>query len=221
MPPFFNTRVTNYKYERFYYLADAIKDFDLICFQELFDMLNYRKSDLIMKSGENNFIDFATSPSPSFTSPGDSDGGLLTLSKFEIVKQDSYTYPVSVDTDSGAAKGIVYTKLNVENTGHFIHVFNTHTQATYAEFKDTYKVNYMVRILQLHQMRQFIEKTLRDQKIYKSDLILLMGDLNIDARDCNIPKTLFNKDDFIWKGFLQGDDYDSIPEMEIMTHYGS
>lgn len=97
-------------------------------------------------------------------------------------------------------------------------MFNTHTQATYRLYSEEGKTNFMVRIVQLFQMRRFIEKCLMSQKIYESDLILMMGDFNIDARDTMIPKSLLNPNSYVWKGFMTSDDFDSVPEIEIMSH---
>lgn len=58
------------------------------------------------------------------------DSGLLILSRFPIIEQEFCPYPYGVASDSLSYKGVLYAKIAVTE-GRILHLFNTHTQATY------------------------------------------------------------------------------------------
>ena len=86
-----------------------------------------------------------------------SDAGFLTLSRFPIVESEFKLFKVGAFTDSKLAKGVLYTKIQVRNS--FIHVFNTHLQATYLH-DDTRRMKTSVenREAQLMLIRDFINQ---------------------------------------------------------------
>lgn len=54
----------------------------------------------------------------------------MIVSRFPIVKQLFRNYTLGCNSDSMTTKGVLYAKIEVK-TGVFLHVFNTHMQATY------------------------------------------------------------------------------------------
>ena len=57
------------------------------------------------------------------------DAGLLTLSRFPILKSEYLPFPYGCFSDSMAQKGVLYTKIKIKDT--YIQLFNTHLQASY------------------------------------------------------------------------------------------
>jgi hypothetical protein len=80
-PPPVKNNESDWKDER---LADFIKileNFDIICLQEMFGLLNDRKQELIKYANKAGLFFYCDSPSPSFFSKYLVDGGLLILSR--------------------------------------------------------------------------------------------------------------------------------------------
>jgi hypothetical protein len=87
-PPPTKTNESDYKDDRLQYFIDHhLRKFDIICFQELFHLLNPRKQKMITAGKESGFPYHAVSTAPSFFSEAITDGGLLTLSRFPILCQ--------------------------------------------------------------------------------------------------------------------------------------
>jgi len=83
------------------------------------------------------------------------DGGLVTLSRFPILESENLTYSVGVFSDSLAAKGALYTKIEIK--GEHMLVFNTHTNASYVstDVREV-KASLEARELQTIELRDFI-----------------------------------------------------------------
>ena len=100
-PPPVNTNKDDYKDSR---LEDFVKEelpkFDIICFQELFTTLNDRKHRMIREGAKVGLKYYYSSKVPSFFSKYLCDSGLLILSKYEIVDNDSYEYYINISGDS-------------------------------------------------------------------------------------------------------------------------
>jgi hypothetical protein len=73
---------------------------------------------------------------PSLFSECAIDGGLLTISRYPIAYQEfhGFTYP-AVLSDALSYKGALYTKIELpsqnQNDKRHLHLFQTHTQASY------------------------------------------------------------------------------------------
>lgn len=67
---------------------------------------------------------------PPFFSGYATDGGLVILSRFPILEADFGPYPYGVLSDSLSYKGALYAKILI-GSERVLHIFNTHTQASY------------------------------------------------------------------------------------------
>jgi len=67
---------------------------------------------------------------PSLFSGYATDGGLLIVSRFPIVESEFDPYPYGVVSDALSYKGVLYAKIVIDGR-HTLHLFNTHTQASY------------------------------------------------------------------------------------------
>ena len=94
-----------------------------------------------MKKG---FYYHAESPNPSFFSSYLVDGGLLTLSRYPIVQEEFCSFKYGVLSDNLSQKGILYTKIQINDT--FLHLFNTHLQASYVGEESKVKATVVTRV---------------------------------------------------------------------------
>jgi hypothetical protein len=67
---------------------------------------------------------------PSFFSNCFTDSGLIILSRFPIVSSEFFPYSYGVLSDALSHKGVLYAKILVGGS-RVLHLFNTHTQASY------------------------------------------------------------------------------------------
>jgi len=187
-PPPAKNNESDHKNDRLREFAKIMQNFDVICLQEMFGLLNKRKHKLINFAKKNGFLYHTDSPSPSFFSSYIVDGGLLILSRFPILFSEFKSYTYGVYSDSLSQKGVLYAKIQIKDAA--LHIFNTHTQATYAHLDQNTSV--MTRGDQFLSYRKFMDECL--EKYYqKTDLVLLVGDYNVDSRGSdvetkNIPK---------------------------------
>ena len=76
-------------------------------------------------------------------------------------------------------KGVLYAKIQVQKDV-VVHVFTTHTQATYfgKEIRD-FTESVDTRRVQIRTIRRFIEEKTRNAK--ENEMILMCGDLNVNG----------------------------------------
>ena len=150
--------------------------YDVLCLQECFSTLNYRKAWFIKLAVKRGFRYFAESPPPDFCSKKFVDGGLLILSRLPFDEAPSYhSYTEGVGADGAADKGVLHVAIRLptlskdtdaetpesksptkpeRQPGDVLHIFSTHLQATYA------RVDWAaarVQVHQLNEMRAFID----------------------------------------------------------------
>ena len=129
MRPIVNTNGSDHKEGRLKAFADKyMGEYDIICFQELFDWLSTRKHRIILEAKTAGMPYHAFSPGPQFFSTYCTDGGLLTISKFPIVRSEfaRYKFP-AVGDDAIAMKGVLYTEIDLaELGGDKLHLFHSH-----------------------------------------------------------------------------------------------
>jgi len=102
-------------------------------------------------------------------------GGLMIISKYPIEATRELVFDKGVASDGFVTKGILYAKVKIGSS--YVHVFNTHMQASYGyEFKenDPYA---LIRRKQIQQVSSFIAKIALDD----DHPILVMGDFNVNA----------------------------------------
>ena len=179
-PPLIKTNKNDHKNSRVEEFIKTVHNFDIICLQEAFGLWNKRKQKLVKMAQKQGFVYFKECPNPPMFSTYPLDGGLITLSRYPIVDSEFGHYPYSILADSAAYKGVLYTKINVND--NFLHVFTTHTQATHGNKFDP--ETFITRGDQLLSFRQFLDKMMA--KYYtKGDVVILCGDFNVNARQPN------------------------------------
>mgnify|MGYP001071345526 CR=1 FL=1 len=194
-PPMVKNNSSDYKNARVQYFSKFIlPNFDIVCLQEIFGSYNKRRKFLIKRAKEQGFEFYAVPHSANIWTLPIIDGGLLILSKYPILESDFMPYEKGVLPDSLSKKGVLYAKISTPQ--EVIHVFTSHTQSSYNTGNEREWYNYRsVRREQLKQLKQFISYKLGNKK----ELAVLMGDLNVDARESQ-------------KGmhFTDGDDYECM-----------
>lgn len=141
------------------------------------------------------------------------NSGLLTISKYPIVHTQFFEFSARAGVDAIALKGVLYSKIKMPNH-HHLHVFNTHTQATY---KNDYQpenksdhMNFLARLKQIQEIRETIDKCLNSHsRLFKDgpanfkDIVLIAGDFNVNAKGKTLPKANFV--DLPWVKRQQGE----------------
>ena len=188
-PPPVNTNSDDYKDSRSKDFAEKLPNFDIICFQELFTTLNDRKHKMIHEGAKVGLKYYLSSKVPSFFSKYLVDGGLLILSRYEIVENDSYNYYINVSGDSVSKKGILYAKIKINDK--YLFLFNTHLQASY--FDDSQKNidnTIQVRTKQTEELINYVYNKLLTipREEIKYGCVVIAGDFNIDAHDNKFAK---------------------------------
>ena len=93
-PPYIQDHGNDYKDERLHFFArEYLPHYDVICFQELFDDMNTRKYEMIELAQKCGFKYHAASDAPSlYDCKQFGCGGLLTISKYSILKTDFHAF---------------------------------------------------------------------------------------------------------------------------------
>lgn len=170
---------SEYQDERIEIFANnVLANYDIVCLQEMFSIpLSSRRHSFIEQAkglgfywhhlGKRNY-----SLSPTI------DGGLLILSKLPIVKTDALTFSSAAFADWYAEKGVLYCLIQTgPSEGHYLHLFNTHLQATYDDKGKTISRN--VRREQVIQTVDFINKCIKNREEWP---IVICGDMNVQSR---------------------------------------
>ncbi len=90
---------------------------------------------------------------------------------------------MGVLSDSASDKGYIYCKIRIQNK--VLHLFNTHLQASYMEPDQDLERDLSV-LTRLHQVRVLAQKiadTLVEEKYSSSDLVMAVGDFNINGKE--------------------------------------
>ena len=191
-PPPVNSNNGDYKDARLNDFLEQLQNFDIICFQELFTTLNNRKHKMI-KEGEKVGLKYYSSPRvPSFFSKYLTDSGLLTLSRYKIIENEFYEYFINLSGDAPSNKGILYTKIKINN--NFLFLFNTHLQSTYYdESQKKIDCTIQVRTAQTEELINYIYNKLLTipRNEIKNGCMIIAGDFNIDAHDNKFAKVKY------------------------------
>lgn len=216
---------TDLKDERAIHIKEAIKNYDIVCFQELFPHFNNRRDDMI-KFAHTCFFKYASvPPGPGFFAMLTGsllNSGLLTLSKFPIVVTEFIEFKSKAGVDSLAIKGVLYSKIKFPNH-HHVHIFNTHLQATYnrdyqPDNKDDHK-NFLARLKQIAELRDAVEKCLKSHSSYSSenpenfkDMVVVLGDFNVNSNGIPLPT-----DNFKELGWVKNIKTETFREYDYLT----
>ncbi len=172
---------SDWKEERLEDFCRLLKNYDIICLQEMFGTLSSRKQKLIRAATISGFFFFVDTSSPDFLSRYLADGGLMILSRFPIVANLYHKFRYGVVADSLAEKGLIYAKISIKDC--YLHLFTTHLQASYFESGETnFIASLETRKEQIRFINYLITEVLDKEYDKKKDKVLLVGDMNVDAR---------------------------------------
>lgn len=197
-PPFVTTNGNDHKSYRLSVFSNIhLKDYDIINFQEIFRTLSNKQSKLITSSKTKGLTHSAISPKPKLFSKFMVGSGLLTVSRFKILKQDFKHFEYFAGVDRLAQKGVLYSKIQLSDE-RVMHLFNLHTQASYTQFfEEKSREEYTARMNQIVVVRNMVEHFVKKNSnlsygahLFK-DLIILAGDFNVNSHEGSIPSSLF------------------------------
>jgi len=128
-PPPVKNNENDWKDERLYDFLLELKDFDIVCLQEMFGTLSTRRQLLIKIASKLGFFFFFEIPPPSFFSKNIIDGGLLILSRFPVVDTEFRPYTYAILDCVWGQKGCLFVKIRIKDSN--LVIINTHLQASY------------------------------------------------------------------------------------------
>jgi endonuclease/exonuclease/phosphatase family metal-dependent hydrolase len=101
------------------------------------------------------------------------NGGIIILSRYQIIDSQQKVFKESCEDDYLANKGILYIK--ILSNKRFIHIFGVHMQAWNTEECRN------VRQAQLQELKEMCDRI--KQNASASDIVFIVGDLNINRYD--------------------------------------
>ena len=183
-----NISVLTYNVKRLPYCLKKLDyndwDYDIICFQEFFNNIFFKKANTLKNTFNYNYL----SPESNFNYLADS--GLVVMSKYPIkyIGFEKFNHMASVDRFS--QKGFMIVKIRK------LIVINTHLQSCYNNNKYHKKIQY----LQLEQIYNYIINNIISDE-YNDTNILLVGDFNVNIFNINIFKNfkkIYHKSPTLW-----------------------
>ncbi|KAI9493181.1 Endonuclease/exonuclease/phosphatase [Zychaea mexicana] len=175
-PPGVKNNKSDYKEQRLdYIIKHILPHYDVITVQEAFAFANRRVDRLAVAAREMGFNYQVASPR-HYPWQLAADGGLLLLSRFPIAKSDVIEFPRGLHSDWLSYKGALHALVEL-NPRRSVHVYTTHTQASYDSQGQLNDDDTNMRLSQFAYVHKFISETARDD----GSPVLIMGDLNVDA----------------------------------------
>lgn len=173
---FFSPSACPFPSERASSFLDHIQSYDILALQEVWDP-RYKKVENFVRANKLYSVGSTAPSSLEYLKLRLFGGGLMIISKYPIEAKEELVFDKGVASDGFVTKGVLYAKVKVGSS--YLHVFNTHLQASYGYEFDFENNPYAdIRKRQLEQLTKFINKqTAKDQ--YP---IFLMGDFNVNAR---------------------------------------
>jgi len=157
-------------------IAAAIKDYDIVCLCEAFQVGSNSAASFIQLCRSNGFKYILTGPKPAFLTLHALDSGLMILSKFPISESDAITFDAGTGVDRIFGKGAIYAKIRVSESEHF-HLVLTHLQASYSDSRPNQSAkDVAVRRRQLSQACDLAKRHATD-----SHPLFLCGDFNVNS----------------------------------------
>jgi len=102
-------------------------------------------------------------------------GGLMIISRYPIETTRELVFDKGVASDGFVRKGVLYVKIKVGSS--YVHVFNTHLQASYGYEFAEYDPYALIRKKQIQKLASFIAKIALDDH----HPIIALGDFNVNA----------------------------------------
>lgn len=172
LQPFYGNVVNdlNQPTERVKDIVPAITQYDVVVFQELFDhVLRGEITEAMTKTYPYHTRVVGDQSSKPWT------GGVMIFSKWPIEKEAQIIYNATTGSDSYAAKGAVYAR--IDKGGLHYNVFGTHLEAN-RSVEDV-----RVRRKQLTELENFVDRS----GISSREPVLIAGDMNIDEFSLEAP----------------------------------
>ncbi|CAO3694503.1 unnamed protein product [Rhizopus stolonifer] len=175
-PPLIRNNWSDYKDQRLAYIERyVLPEYDVIVFQESFGFASRRKDHLI-RTARNLGFNYHLESARKYPWDFGVDGGLLLLSRFPIRESHRIEYPRGQHADWLSVKGALHALIEL-NPDRQMHVYTTHTQASYDLDNVINPDDTATRLTQFALLRSFVQETTdKDQHP-----ILIAGDLNVDA----------------------------------------
>ncbi|KAJ3184784.1 hypothetical protein HDU85_001462 [Gaertneriomyces sp. JEL0708] len=174
----------DWKVERLRLFAETqFANYDIIALQETFSSLSQRKAELVNLAKKHGLVHSAIGK-PQRIWKLRVDAGLLILSRYPVVNVDEWTFQRGTELgDWLAAKGVLYARIQLPSNGtdtaekvSYLHMFTTHYQSTDS------KRAIELRHRQFVESKEFIDAMLTRHGRQPHEPVLLVGDLNVDAR---------------------------------------
>ncbi|KAJ1964833.1 hypothetical protein GGI12_001169 [Dipsacomyces acuminosporus] len=179
-PPLIQNKNGDYKDARLdYFIKNILPSYDVVCLQEMFAFASSRRDRLVAAAEKLGFTYSVLSEKKTILDLA-SDGGLVILSRHPIVDSERIEYQRGLESDFFARKGVLYAKLSVGDGTH-VHIYNTHTQASYGNINMTHPT-VKRRLSQLHEFHTSLESTLPKYR-QPGEAVVLAGDFNVDSRN--------------------------------------
>lgn len=181
-----------------WFIANIIEPrrYTVICLQEMFCFGSLRRARLLRAARLAGYHAVRGSVPWLFNACALGDG-LVVLSLYPIVESDVHVFSVGTHEDVFAQKGVLYAKLRLpgqavpasspssapglfDDGERYVHVFNTHLQASYSLADAKARA---VQTAQLGELQRFVRaKQLSGLARGRLEPALLAGDFNINSR---------------------------------------
>ncbi len=157
---------------RFRKLSQVLADREesILCLQETFNKKLRKQLIPRLTKKFHAFSDYSISKRIYGLVPIDQKGGLMTLSKYPILEEQFFEYPVNKKMrfeERFARKGFIWSK--IQTPGGVIHVLNTHLYASGNPASEAQ------RLLQI----QYLKKMVDSIPGFYEVPVMLLGDINI------------------------------------------
>ncbi len=142
----------------------------IICLQEVFNKKLRRKMETELDTSFNHLTDLTCDRKVKGILTMDCYGGLVTLSKFPIISESFFPFPIKNNCsiiESTGRKGFLLTTLSIE--GKYVNVLNSHL---YAGSDDNSEKQRMSQV-------KYMDSLLKNMTVYKNYPTILSGDLNV------------------------------------------
>lgn len=164
-------------------VEEILPKFDVLTLQECFGLWTNRRQKMIKSAREKGYYSVYSKLEGRAKSllRGQVkfvDAGLLVISRFPIEKSRFVSFKSGSASDRLAMKGVLYSRLDLKRKdGKKIHLFTTHTQASYTYTPSEGSVN--IRIEQLKELEAFIKEITKENSAAWP--IIVTGDFNMDS----------------------------------------
>ena len=174
-------------------IAHEVRDFDVLCLQEMYRLLSENLDLFLEELQKNGFKYFNTVPLNPPLEGFLGDGGIMIVSKNPIIYSEYFHWDKAIFQDGNVQKGGLYCQIEL-SPGNILHVVDIHIQAIYFFHSLEQNVDCMfMRHRQLMQLKEWIFGLFEKFGIVDGDMFLLCGDFNCEAE----------KDDLISRTFFQ------------------